>query len=146
MTITVFTARTIVTMASTQPSAEAVAVENGRIVAVGSRAHVQAAIGDHPHVKDDIFADRVILPGLIDQHLHPILGATTLATEVIATEDWVLPDRTYPGANTHDEYVAALRSADRRTRPRAQATTTGYSHGAITNSGTANSVGKSSTR
>ena len=116
MTITVFTARTIVTMASTQPSAEAVAVENGRIVAVGSRAHVQAAIGDHPHVKDDIFADRVILPGLIDQHLHPILGATTLATEVIATEDWVLPDRTYPAANTHDEYVAALRSADRRTR------------------------------
>lgn len=103
-------------MASTQPSAEAVAVKNGRIVAVGSRAHVQAAIGDHPHVIDDIFADRVILPGLIDQHLHPILGATTLATEVIATEDWVLPDRTYPAANTHDEYVAALRSADRRTR------------------------------
>ena len=103
-------------MASTQPSAETVAVENGRIVAVGSLAHVQAAIGDHPHVIDDIFADRVILPGLIDQHLHPILGATTLATEVIATEDWVLPDRTYPAANTHDEYVAALRSADRRTR------------------------------
>ena len=116
MTITVFTARTIVTMASTQPSAEAVAVENGRIVAVGSHAHVQAAIGDHPHVIDDMFADRVILPGLIDQHLHPILGATTLATEVIATEDWVLPDRTYPAANTHDEYVDALRSADRRTR------------------------------
>jgi len=116
VTITVFTARTIVTMASTQPSAEAVAVENGRIVAVGSHAHVQAAIGDHPHVIDDMFADRVILPGLIDQHLHPILGATTLATEVIATEDWVLPDRTYPAANTHDEYVDALRSADRRTR------------------------------
>ena len=116
MTITVFTARTIVTMASTQPSAEAVAVENGRIVAVGSHAHVQAAIGDHPHVIDDMFADRVILPGLIDQHLHPILGATTLATEVIATEDWVLPDRTYPAANTHDEYVDALRNADRRTR------------------------------
>ena len=103
-------------MASTQPSAEAVAVKNGRIVAVGSRAHVQAAIGDHPHVIDDIFADRVILPGLIDQHLHPILGATTLATEVIATEDWVLPDRTYPAANTHEEYVDALRSADQRTR------------------------------
>ncbi|WP_394933829.1 amidohydrolase [uncultured Ilumatobacter sp.] len=116
MTITVFTARTIVTMASTQPSAEAVAIENGRIVAVGSYAHVQAAIGDLPHVIDDMFADRVILPGLIDQHLHPILGATTLATEVIATEDWVLPDRTYPAANTHDEYVAALRSADRRTQ------------------------------
>ena len=116
MTVTVFTARTIVTMDSTQPSAEAVAVEDGRIVAVGSRVDVEAAVGDHPHVIDDTFADRVVLPGLIDQHLHPILGATTLATEVIATEDWVLPDRTYPAANTHEEYVDALRSADQRTR------------------------------
>jgi len=116
VTVTVFTARTIVTMDSTQPSAEAVAVEDGRIVAVGSRVDVEAAVGDHPHVIDDTFADRVVLPGLIDQHLHPILGATTLATEVIATEDWVLPDRTYPAANTHEEYVDALRSADRRTR------------------------------
>ena len=116
MTITVFTARTIVTMDSAQPSAEAVAVEDGRIVAVGSRVDVEAAVGEHPHVIDDTFADRVVLPGLIDQHLHPILGAATLATEVIATEDWVLPDRTYPAANTHEEYVDALRSADRRTR------------------------------
>jgi len=53
-----------------------------------------------------------VLPGLIDQHLHPILGATTLATEVIATEDWVLPDRTFPAANSHDEYVARLGAAD----------------------------------
>ena len=137
MTITVFTARTIVTMASTQPSAEAVAVENGRIVAVGSRAHVQAAIGDHPHVIDDIFADRVILPGLIDQHLHPILGATTLATEVIATEDWVLPDRTYPAAkpttSTWTHYAAPTDAPE----PRAQVTTIGCSRGAITSSGTA---------
>jgi predicted amidohydrolase YtcJ len=114
--ITVFTARTIVTMDSAHPAAEAVAVEDGRIVAVGSRAHVNATLGGRPHVVDDTFADRVVLPGLIDQHLHPILGAATLATEVIATEDWVLPDRTYPAANSHDEYVAALRLADERTR------------------------------
>ena len=77
MTITLFTARTIVTMDSAQPSAEAVAVEDGRIVAVGSRVDVEAAVGEHPHVIDDTFADRVVLPGLIDQHLHPILGAAT---------------------------------------------------------------------
>jgi predicted amidohydrolase YtcJ len=91
-------------------------VQDGRIIAVGNRAEVNAEVGDRPHVVDDTFADRVVLPGLIDQHLHPILGATTLATEVIATEDWVLPDRTYPAANSHEEYVTALRSADERTR------------------------------
>jgi predicted amidohydrolase YtcJ len=116
VTITVFTARAIVTMDPLKPGAEAVAVEDGRIVAVGSRAEVNAIIGERSHVADDTFTDRVVLPGLIDQHLHPILSATTLATEVIATEDWVLPDRTYPAANSHDEYVAAVRSADQRTR------------------------------
>ncbi len=116
MTITVHTARTIVTMDQARPVAEAVAVDGERIVAVGSLAEVLDAIGDAPHVVDDTLADHVVLPGLIDQHLHPILGATTLATEVIATEDWVLPDRTSPAAHSHDEYVAALRAADERTR------------------------------
>ena len=53
------------------------------------------------------------MPGLIDQHLHPILGAAALATEVIATEEWELPGRTVEAANSHDEYVIRLRSAER---------------------------------
>ena len=40
------------------------------------------------------------MPGFIDQHLHPVLGALTLAIEVIAPEDWVLPDRTCKAAAT----------------------------------------------
>ena len=32
--------------------------------------------------------------------------------EVIATEDWVLPERTFPAARSHDEYVARLRAAE----------------------------------
>ena len=103
-------------MASTQPSAEAVAVENGRIVAVGSPCpcsgcNRRSSARDRRHIcrpSDPAGADRPAPSS------DP--GATTLATEVIATEDWVLPDRTYPAANTHDEYVDALRSADRRTR------------------------------
>jgi predicted amidohydrolase YtcJ len=115
VTVTIHTARMIVTMDASRPTADVVAIEDGRIVAVGSRADVIGALGERPHVIDDTFADRVVLPGLIDQHLHPILGATTLATEVIATEDWVLPDRTYPAASSHEEYVTALRAADQRT-------------------------------
>ena len=116
MTVTVHTARTIVTMDASKPVADAVAVEGERIVAVGTLAEVLEAVAETDHVLDTSFAEEVVLPGLIDQHLHPILGATTLATEVIATEDWVLPDRTFPAAHTHDEYVERLRDAEVRTR------------------------------
>ena len=44
---------------------------------------------------DTTFAGAVLIAGLIDQHLHPLLGATALMTAVIAIEDWVLPDQTF---------------------------------------------------
>ena len=109
--ITVHTAAQIVTMNERLPIARAVAVRDDRIVAVGELDEVLAAIGDQPFEINDSLADRVILPGLIDQHLHPVLGATTLATEVVATEDWVLPDRTFPAAHSPGEYVARLTDA-----------------------------------
>ncbi|MEL6889955.1 MAG: amidohydrolase [Actinomycetota bacterium] len=126
--IVVHRARAVVTMAgclhrrdltaADVPLAEAVAVDGDRIVAVGSIDDVVAAIErdfpDSPHTIDDTFVDSVILPGLIDQHLHPILGASTLATEVIATEDWVLPDVTYPAAHTAEEYADRVTAAHDR--------------------------------
>jgi len=113
--IVVHVARSVVTMNERQPYAQAVAVSGARIVAVGSLDEVIASLGETAHEIDESLADRVVLPGLIDQHLHPILGATTLTTEVIATEDWVLPARTFPAAHSHDEYLARLRRADART-------------------------------
>ncbi len=109
---TVYVANRIVTMDRARPTAGAVAVDGGRIVGVGMLDEVVGALGASPFVLDESLADRVILPGLIDQHLHPVLGASTLATEVIATEDWVLPDRTFPAAHSHVEYVERLAVAD----------------------------------
>ena len=92
------------------PSATAVLVTGDRITAVG---HLRELAG-YPDVRvDSSFADAVILPGLIDQHLHPLLGATTLVTEVIATEDWHLPGRMCPAAATEDEYRQRLQDAER---------------------------------
>lgn len=110
----VYTAAAIVTMSGRCPIAEAVAVRGDRIVAVGSFDAVVDALGDEPFEIDSSLQRQVILPGLIDQHLHPILGATTLATEVVSTEDWVLPDVTFPAAHSHDEYVMRLRAAEAR--------------------------------
>lgn len=111
---TVFTAKRVITMDSNRPSAEAVAVRDGRVVAVGSLDEVRGALGARPMTVDGRFEDAVLIAGLIDQHLHPLLGASTLTTEVIAPEDWVLPARTHLAANDADEYDGRLREAHHR--------------------------------
>lgn len=103
---TVFTALRVITMDADVPSATAVAVRGNRIVAVGDVDELRG-VG----VVDDAFAGAVICPGLIDQHLHPVLGATTLTTEVIAIEDWSLPGHTYPAAHSAQEYRDRLNAA-----------------------------------
>lgn len=107
----VYRAKRIITMDGARPSAEAVAVRDGRFLAVGTLDEVVAASGPG-HLVSEEFADRVLLPGLIDQHLHPLLGATTLTTEIIAPEDWVLPRRTHRAALTPEEYDERLLAAD----------------------------------
>ena len=110
--VTIYTAKKILTMERGNPEATAVAVAGKRILAVGSLDEVKAALGDVKFTVNDTFQSKVVLPGLIDQHLHPFLGALTLATEVIATEDWVLPGRTFKAANSSEEYLARLKAAD----------------------------------
>jgi predicted amidohydrolase YtcJ len=105
---TVYTARRVITMDPDIPDATAVAVADGRVAAVGSLDELRDA-----GTVDDTFADSVICAGLIDQHLHPILGASTLVTEVIAIEDWVMPDRTFPAAASEQEYRRRLTAAER---------------------------------
>ena len=110
---TVYPARTVVTMDEGLPRAGAVAVRAGRILAVGSLDDVVARAGAGC-VIDDRFADRVVVPGLIDQHLHPVLAATTLTTDVIAPERWVMPHRTFEAASDPDEYRRLLGEAHGR--------------------------------
>jgi predicted amidohydrolase YtcJ len=112
--VTVYLARKIITMDPALPTASAVAVEKGRIVAVGSLDEVISVLGPRKHVVDEAFADSVLIAGLIDQHLHPVLGASTLTTEVIAPEDWILPHRIHRAANTPLEYDERLHSANVR--------------------------------
>jgi hypothetical protein len=58
-------------MDEVRPTAEAVAVRDGRIAAVGSREECRAALGhDYEGVN---LAGGALLPGFIDTHLHPML-------------------------------------------------------------------------
>lgn len=69
--ITVFQARKILTMNPMQPEATHVAVRDGKVLAVGNLARMQAW-GDF--TLDARFADRVLMPGLVEGHSHLMAG------------------------------------------------------------------------
>jgi predicted amidohydrolase YtcJ len=58
----------VLTMNSSQPIAEAVAVKNGRIVKVGTNNEISSWIGKDTKVID--LQGRTVVPGLIDSHIH----------------------------------------------------------------------------
>jgi predicted amidohydrolase YtcJ len=109
---TIFVARKIITMERDNPTATAVAVAGDKILVAGSLDQAKAALAGRPARVDQTFADKVVMPGLIDQHLHRVLGALTLAVEVIAPEDWVLPGRTFKAAVTPAQYQERLKTAE----------------------------------
>ena len=110
--VTIFTARKVITMEPDKPAGTAVAVSGKRILAAGQLEDVKKAVGARPYTIDETFRDKIVMPGFIDQHLHPILGALALAVEVIAPEDWRLPGRTIKAASNPDEYLSRLQSAE----------------------------------
>lgn len=91
-TITVFPARRVLTMEPGNPVATAVAVRGRRIIEAGSVESMKPWLDAHPHVIDEQFADKVILPGFIDPHLHPMLAAALLSCHIVSPEGWNLPD------------------------------------------------------
>ena len=61
-----------------QPEAEALAVQNGKIVAVGSAAEIEKYIGEKTHVLDAV--GKRVVPGFTDAHTHFITGGQSLIT------------------------------------------------------------------
>jgi predicted amidohydrolase YtcJ len=108
---TVYVARRVITMEPGSDGADAVAVIGDRILGSGPRAEVEARLGEQPYVVDETFADKVIIAGFIDQHVHPTLAALTLTLEIIAIEDWALPGGTAKAALTPEDYMARLTAA-----------------------------------
>lgn len=85
---TIYVAREILTMDPGLPSATAVAVVGSRIAAVGTLQELKALAGDQPFRVDTTFQYKVLVPGFVEQHVHPVLSALTMIAEVIAIEDW----------------------------------------------------------
>jgi hypothetical protein len=111
--ITVFTARKIRTMNPSMPEASAVAVRDGQILEVGTLQSMKPWLDAHPHRIDESFADHVLMPGFIDPHLHPSLGAILLSCHFITAMEWKLPDRVCAPVRSHEAYLERLSEIDK---------------------------------
>lgn len=70
--IRIYVADTIVLMTDEGETAEAVAVGDGIIGDVGTLASLQAKFPSA--ITDETFRGKTIVPGLIDPHMHVVLG------------------------------------------------------------------------
>ena len=69
--ITIFQAKKIITMNPARPEATHVAVQDGQIIGAGSLEDL-AGWGDH--TVDTQFADKILMPGLVEGHAHTMEG------------------------------------------------------------------------
>jgi len=106
----IYTAREFITMDPKKPRAEAIAVQDGKFVAVGTRAEVAAAAGSNARL-DKTFNDKVVIAGFVEQHVHPVLAALTMNTKVISIEDWDAIDGFSPAVRDEKGYQARLKKA-----------------------------------
>jgi len=83
---------------------EALAVREGKILAIGKTADVRKLADSRTRVID--LQGRTVIPGLIDSHLHGIRAALSFSTEV----NWI-------GASSLDDALGRIRQAARTMKP-----------------------------
>jgi predicted amidohydrolase YtcJ len=88
---TIYTGGPILTINDAAPSAEAVAVKDGRIIAVGARTDVERHKGDTTKLVD--LGGRTMLPGFVDSHGHVVFGGLqALSANLLAPPDGEVTD------------------------------------------------------
>jgi predicted amidohydrolase YtcJ len=129
---TIYVAQKVITMESDQPEATAVAVADGRILAVGSLDQVKGVMsGGRPYTIDRTFENKIIMPGFVEHHVHPLLGVLTMALEVIAIEEWNVPGKysaAVPDAATYVDRLKQALASMAATAPTETLFTWGYHH------------------
>ena len=83
---------------------EALAIRDGKIVALGTSAEIKKLVG--PKLRAIDLQGRAVIPGLIDNHMHAIRAAQTFSTEV----NWI-------GASSLAEALGRIHDAAQKMKP-----------------------------
>ncbi|MEO0820633.1 MAG: amidohydrolase [Pseudomonadota bacterium] len=91
MANTIYAGGPILTMQDAAPKVEAVAVKNGRILAVGTRDEMAKHLGEDTELFD--LEGRTMVPGFIDSHGHVVFGGLqALSANLLAPPDGGVTD------------------------------------------------------
>lgn len=106
---TIYPARKIITMNPNQPEVSHVAVRDGRILGAGALSDLEPW-GEY--TLDDRFADKVLMPGMIEGHAHTMEG-TLWRNVYVGWFDRMDPDgKIWSGLKTIDAVVDRLKQAE----------------------------------
>src|ERR1700676_35874 len=94
----------ILTVDNQFPTREALAIREGKIVALGTSAEMKKLAGPKSRAID--LQGRTVIPGLIDNHMHAIRAAQTFSTEV----NWI-------GASSLAEALGRIHDAAQKMKP-----------------------------
>jgi predicted amidohydrolase YtcJ len=110
--ITIYTAKTIVTLDPGTPSGQAVAVMNGKILGVGTLDEVRGWATNQDVEIDRRFQDAVIVPGFIEAHMHPQITGVLWQGVYVGRFDRTSPDGTpNKGLETKQAVIERLQGA-----------------------------------
>ena len=107
--IKIYSARKILTMKSSQPTANYVAVRDGLILGAGD---LDSLTGWGEYELDDQFSDKVIMPGFVEGHAHTMEGTLWRHT-YCGYFDRMDPDgKIWPGIKTKEGVLERLKQAE----------------------------------
>lgn len=111
--ITVYSAKDIITMSDAIEQANAVAVQNGKIIAVGEENDILAKYQNtNGFTHNTDYAENILTPGLIEPHAHAWLFAAVSNAHFITPADWSLPWGDVKGVVGQEAYLARLKELE----------------------------------
>lgn len=116
---TIYFNGTILTMEGNEPNyAKAVATKDDKIIALGDLKALENITNDSTQLIN--LERNVMLPGFIEPHLHPLLATILIQTEIIAFNDWNLPNGNFPSVKDDVGYWERLDAAVAKTTNRTE--------------------------
>jgi len=108
---TVYTNGRIYTVNEAEPWAEAVAIKDGKFVAVGSNSKAESVTGDATEVID--LNGQFVMPGMVDTHTHPFMSAIQVLDQLVLDDPQSLEDiqqqvLAYAEANPDKDWIEGL--------------------------------------
>ncbi len=108
--VIVYEAAKIITMEPGFPEAKFVATADGIVLGLANTIEELDAWTDQRDVTiDRQFADRIMMPGFIEPHIHPMQTIMMLPLPFISPEPWALPGKNYPAARGEVQYERRLK-------------------------------------